>query len=255
MLAQSAPKPHPVRKVSDLLCSEPTSLPRKRSRVIIRGLRGRFIERVERQKISMSMQGSPVHIAKRPYKKYYSNPTPSSHCHVCARTSKSVRFAVCSRSTQGLCRKVVCNKCFSKFGWDWDVAVGDRNWECVHCRGVCPAGRSQCFIYSRVNRQRETKRRVSDATNVTVDQVSAQCFTKNPTGSGLPFVEPLTLIAGPIDTFAAKTKVVASEEMQGSGSLFHNQQQHPVQMYDLQSAYIEQRRLLLSPLVGRPDGP
>lgn len=95
---------------------------------------------------------------RRPYKKYYSNPTPSSHCHVCARTSKAVKFAVCARISEGLCRKVTCYKCFQKFGWDWDEAMRMAEWVCVHCRGVCPEGRSQCFIYSRVNSKRESKR-------------------------------------------------------------------------------------------------
>eukprot|EP00178_Gracilaria_changii_P016775 TRINITY_DN48139_c0_g1_i1.p1 TRINITY_DN48139_c0_g1~~TRINITY_DN48139_c0_g1_i1.p1 ORF type:complete len:280 (-),score=43.16 TRINITY_DN48139_c0_g1_i1:15-854(-) len=98
-------------------------------------------------------------IAKRPYKKYYSNPTPSSHCHVCARTSKAVRFATCARIRQGLCRKVICHKCFVKFGWNWEEAMRDEEWLCVHCRGACPEGRSQCFIYARVNRRRGSKRR------------------------------------------------------------------------------------------------
>lgn len=95
---------------------------------------------------------------KRAYKKYYSNPTPSSHCHVCARTSKAVKFAVCARIAEGLCRKVTCYKCFVRFGWDWEEAMRGRDWVCVHCRGVCPEGRSQCYIYSRVNSKRESKR-------------------------------------------------------------------------------------------------
>ena len=99
-------------------------------------------------------------IVKRPYKKFYSNATPSSHCHVCARTSKAVKFAVCARISEGLCRKVTCYKCFAKFGWDWEAAVNNKSWVCVHCRGVCPEGRSQCYIYTRVNSKRESKRGV-----------------------------------------------------------------------------------------------
>lgn len=100
----------------------------------------------------------PKRVMKRPYKKYYSNPTPSSHCHVCARTSKAVKFAICARIKQGLCRKVTCFKCFTKFGWDWEAAVDNTEWICVHCRGECPEERSQCYIYSRVNSKRESKR-------------------------------------------------------------------------------------------------
>ncbi len=97
-------------------------------------------------------------LPRRPYKKFYANATPSSHCHVCARTAKAVRFAICSRLQAGLCRKVICDKCFARFGWDWDAALSDPDWVCPHCRDACPPGRSQCFIYARVNRKRETKR-------------------------------------------------------------------------------------------------
>lgn len=69
-----------------------------------------------------------------------------------------MKFAVCARIAEGLCRKVTCYKCFQKFGWDWESAAGASDWVCVHCRGVCPEGRSQCFIYSRVNSKRESKR-------------------------------------------------------------------------------------------------
>lgn len=65
---------------------------------------------------------------------------------------------MCARIAEGLCRKVTCYKCFVKFGWDWAKAKGASDWVCVHCRGVCPEGRSQCFIYSRVNSKRESKR-------------------------------------------------------------------------------------------------
>ena len=97
-------------------------------------------------------------LPRRPYKKFYANATPSSHCHVCARTAKSVKFAICSRLQAGLCRKVICDKCFGRFGWNWENAINDPNWVCPHCRDACPPGRSQCFIYARVNRKRETKR-------------------------------------------------------------------------------------------------
>lgn len=94
---------------------------------------------------------------KQPYKKYYANPQPSAYCHVCARTSKAVQFAICARIKEGLCRKVICNKCFGKFGWDWDAAQKNPDWVCVHCRGDCPEG-SQCFVYTKVNKAREKKR-------------------------------------------------------------------------------------------------
>lgn len=150
----------PVRKVAHLLCADPGSpavvRPEKRARrAPARGARGRFVERarVEASPTSSSDTAAPVRRGK-----FYQNATPSSHCHVCARTAKAVQFAVCARLQAGLCRKVICDKCFSRNNWDWDAAVNDANWTCAHCRGVCPPGRSQCFIYARVNRRRETKR-------------------------------------------------------------------------------------------------
>jgi hypothetical protein len=93
----------------------------------------------------------------RAFKKYYANATPSAHCHCCARTSRSALFMVCSRLREGLCRKVICNKCFLKNGWNWQEATQDKNWTCTHCRDSCPKGGSQCFIYSRVNQRRIKK--------------------------------------------------------------------------------------------------
>lgn len=180
MLSLASPTRAPVRKVAQLLCDDPpspvrvrptpfaatspvspaSSAPRapapiaKRARRggWARGARGRFVERA-RPAESAAPQTVPPRRGK-----FYQNATPSSHCHVCARTAKAVRFAVCARLAAGLCRKVICDKCFARFGWDWDAAAADPAWTCPHCRGACPPGRSQCFIYARVNRRRETKR-------------------------------------------------------------------------------------------------
>lgn len=126
--------PAAVRKVAHLLCEPEVAPVRKRARV----------------------DTVPPLPARRV--KFYQNAAPSSHCHVCARTANNVRFAVCARLAVGLCRKVTCNKCFARFGWDWSAAISNPSWICPHCRGTCPPGRSQCFIYARVNRRRETKR-------------------------------------------------------------------------------------------------
>lgn len=139
-----------TRNTSSVLCSKENNMPLTPINVggqTVPGLKNR------------GTTDSVKKIVKRPYKKYYSNPTPSSHCHVCARTSKAVKFAICARISEGLCRKVTCYKCFLKFGWDWEAAVNSKTWLCVHCRGVCPEGRSQCYIYSRVNSKRESKRK------------------------------------------------------------------------------------------------
>jgi hypothetical protein len=116
---------------------------------------------------SSSPQSSlPGHTIGRAFKKYYANATPSAHCHCCARTSRSALFMVCTRLRDGLCRKVICNKCFLKNGWNWQEAAQDKNWTCTHCRDACPKGGSQCFIYSRVNQRRIKKSdRLSAASN------------------------------------------------------------------------------------------
>lgn len=95
-------------------------------------------------------------VVVRAYKKVYANATPSSYCHVCSRTRKSVRFAECALIKQGLCRKVICDKCFKTFGWDWEFAMGG-NWICVHCRDLCPK-RAQCHIYKKINSRRGSKK-------------------------------------------------------------------------------------------------
>lgn len=96
------------------------------------------------------------------HRKYYTNPVPSSHCHCCARstTARAVPFVACSRLKDGLCRKVICAKCFIRFDWNWAVALSSSSWTCTHCRGTCPE-RSQCFIYARVNRCRIAKSRAA----------------------------------------------------------------------------------------------
>jgi hypothetical protein len=93
----------------------------------------------------------------RAFQKYYANAAPSAHCHCCARTSRTALFMVCSRLRDGLCRKVICSKCFAKNGWNWQEAAQDNSWTCTHCRDACPKGGSQCFIYARVNRRRIKK--------------------------------------------------------------------------------------------------
>lgn len=108
--------------------------------------------------------------------KHYKRPTASKFCHICARKSSNVTVAVCSRIEEGLCRKVVCEYCFEKYGWDreaLDVAkrvqekegknVGPckgrkRFWECPHCRGQCVA-KAQCNTYGKINYKRHLKLR------------------------------------------------------------------------------------------------
>lgn len=62
---------------------------------------------------------------------------PSRFCHICLRRAERVALMACSRLRSGLCRKVVCEKCFAEFGYDWEAAASPRSgWTCTHCRQV-----------------------------------------------------------------------------------------------------------------------
>eukprot|EP00187_Rhodella_violacea_P012137 CAMPEP_0184713424 /NCGR_PEP_ID=MMETSP0314-20130426/3764_1 /TAXON_ID=38298 /ORGANISM="Rhodella maculata, Strain CCMP 736" /LENGTH=215 /DNA_ID=CAMNT_0027176065 /DNA_START=171 /DNA_END=815 /DNA_ORIENTATION=- len=56
------------------------------------------------------------------------NPTSSKrllslHCHVCTRAVAKLSHAVCGALGAGTCRKVVCARCFSGNGWDFEEAT------------------------------------------------------------------------------------------------------------------------------------
>lgn len=83
----------------------------------------------------------------------FDKPIPSRFCHVCSRTPKNVRLAVCSKIKEGICRKVICEKCFDEFGYgDFEAALetGTSSWCCPHCSDKCP-DRAQCRTYQRIN--------------------------------------------------------------------------------------------------------
>lgn len=85
----------------------------------------------------------------------FKNPSPSRFCHICCRPRKHVRFAVCAEIRSGVCRKVICEKCFAEFGLgDFESATdtGTKSWLCTHCTHTCPR-RAQCSTYTRVNGQ------------------------------------------------------------------------------------------------------
>ena len=98
-------------------------------------------------------QEAPRPIPKKTRKKAkFENPVASRFCHVCSRTPpKHVRHAVCMNISDGVCRKVICERCFAdnKFG-NFDLAYDLKDWLCPHCSGTCPP-RAQCKTYSRVN--------------------------------------------------------------------------------------------------------
>lgn len=82
----------------------------------------------------------------------FEKPVPSRFCHVCSRTPKNVQLTVCSNIRRGICRKVVCEKCFIRYGYgDFNKAKsGENEFLCPHCCNVCP-GRAQCGTYQRIN--------------------------------------------------------------------------------------------------------
>lgn len=62
---------------------------------------------------------------------------PSRFCHICLRRHERVSLLACSNSRLGTCRKVVCEKCFENFNWDWTYATNPLvNWTCTHCRNM-----------------------------------------------------------------------------------------------------------------------
>lgn len=61
---------------------------------------------------------------------------PSRFCHICLRRAERVALLGCSRLGRG-CRKVICERCFTRFGWDWETAArSGSEWTCTHCRNV-----------------------------------------------------------------------------------------------------------------------
>lgn len=87
--------------------------------------------------------------------------TPSNYCHICSRTpNRGIRLAVCASLREGLCRKVVCERCFSEYalGCSFEDAANKAvDWKCVHCQGICPE-RAQCRTYQNVNRKLRLQR-------------------------------------------------------------------------------------------------
>lgn len=91
------------------------------------------------------------------------SPAASKHCHVCTRGADRVAVAYCMNIMNGTCRKIICQKCATEFGWlDVSSAIESRmealQWSCVHCRGVCPP-KAQCHTYKRINLQRRERAR------------------------------------------------------------------------------------------------
>jgi hypothetical protein len=60
---------------------------------------------------------------------------PSRFCHICLRRAGRVSLLACGNALEGSCRKVVCEKCFETFEWNWNAALQPNSmWTCTHCR-------------------------------------------------------------------------------------------------------------------------
>jgi hypothetical protein len=71
-----------------------------------------------------------------------------------SRTTRKVNNICCNNFRKGTCRKVICEKCFNDYGWDWArFTKKPSEWTCTHCRDCCPS-RAQCAIYRRTNERR-----------------------------------------------------------------------------------------------------
>ena len=94
-----------------------------------------------------------------PRKKRYHDAAPSTHCHVCCRPKSVVPVAVCSNIKEGTCRKVVCKRCITSNGWNWDIATEENSsWICPHCTDSCATvSRAQCWVYMRTNSRRRMR--------------------------------------------------------------------------------------------------
>lgn len=93
--------------------------------------------------------------------KRYKNAQPSKFCHVCSRCDDVVQTLVCGNIQDGSCRKVVCEKCFEKYKWDWagSFSMGEM-WACPHCRQCCPE-KARCGIYHRTNMARTLANKIN----------------------------------------------------------------------------------------------
>mmetsp|Transcript_16963 Transcript_16963/g.35200 ORF Transcript_16963/g.35200 Transcript_16963/m.35200 type:complete len:259 (-) Transcript_16963:830-1606(-) len=82
---------------------------------------------------------------------------PSKYCHVCQRTDRVTNLLRCSNLEKGACRKVICEVCFGRYGWDLERAKRPGSgWKCTHCTGTCP-DKAQCVGYARRKHSRFAK--------------------------------------------------------------------------------------------------
>jgi len=84
----------------------------------------------------------------------YVNPTASRFCHICARSGEGVPIYTCKNVEHAVCRKVICQRCITKYGWE--TPTDPKNFVCCHCKGECPE-KAQCITYKKTNQRRRAK--------------------------------------------------------------------------------------------------
>jgi len=112
----------------------------------------KLAEAMELKPESPGSQGEDVDGASAPKFRRYSKALPSRFCHVCARHVDNGTMMSCHNIAYGVCRKVVCSRCFDENGWDWESAKKGK-FVCCHCKGECPS-KAQCNTYKKTNRKR-----------------------------------------------------------------------------------------------------
>lgn len=90
-------------------------------------------------------------------------PQPSKTCHVCTRNGKTYRLLGCKNLATRMCKKVVCNRCASKYDITsalhaFEGQAEASEWECMHCTGATCPGEAQCHWYGKANEARAAKR-------------------------------------------------------------------------------------------------
>ena len=56
-------------------------------------------------------------------------------CRECGERRTAAVIAIAW--VRALCA-AVCESCFTNYGWNWEEASADENWECCHCKQTCP---------------------------------------------------------------------------------------------------------------------
>ncbi|KAA8494888.1 hypothetical protein FVE85_3129 [Porphyridium purpureum] len=120
------------------------------------------MERPSSSNASFELSGPSSSNGSKPaMRKCYIGAKSSQFCHVCRRSNKA-EFALCSNLTDGSCRKVVCDRCFCRYGWSWqEYQDNPGTWKCAHCLELCPP-KASCHLYSRINAGRAQKKEAKE---------------------------------------------------------------------------------------------